>query len=167
MPPISLRRPRCWQRTLTPRRAIGRVVVLADALARSEPSVRKALARTASMPSRTCGVAVSQVEGLPAIKVIDAHAMTVMQGEAARFHASRLDHAAISPVLRRRLAKGLTIDDATLASSRASRPQLVKEFEERILGNADAAILPVMAIRTPPLGRGRSGFAIVQRAPAL
>jgi Asp-tRNAAsn/Glu-tRNAGln amidotransferase A subunit and related amidases len=28
---------------------------------------------------------------------------------------------------------------------------LVKGFEEQVLGNADAAILPVMAIRTPPL----------------
>jgi aspartyl-tRNA(Asn)/glutamyl-tRNA(Gln) amidotransferase subunit A len=74
-----------------------------------------------------------------------------MQGEAARVHAGRLDHPAISPVLRRRLAKGLMIDDATLAASRAARPQLVKDFEEQVLGKADAAILPVMAIRTPPL----------------
>jgi aspartyl-tRNA(Asn)/glutamyl-tRNA(Gln) amidotransferase subunit A len=28
---------------------------------------------------------------------------------------------------------------------------LVKDFEEQVLGKADAAILPVMAIRTPPL----------------
>ena len=45
----------------------------------------------------------------------------------------------------------MTIDDATLAAGRAARPQLVKDFEEQVLGKADAAILPVMAIRTPPL----------------
>ena len=85
------------------------------------------------------------------MKAIDEHAMIVMQGEAARLHAGRLDHPAISPVLRRRLAKGLTIDDAALASSRALRQQLAKDFETQILGKADAAILPVMASRTPPL----------------
>ena len=143
---------------VTLQRAIGRAVVLVDALARSEPSVRNAC-QNGIDAIQTCGVVVAQVEGLPAMKAIDTHAMTVMQGEAARIHASRLDHAAISPVLRRRLAKGLTIDDAALASSRAARPQLVKEFEEHILGNADAVILPVMAIRTPPSWRSRSGFA--------
>ena len=135
---------------VAPQNAIERVVVLADALGGAEPSVRNAC-QNGIDAIQACGVAIAQVEGLAAIKAIDAHAITVMQGEAARFHASRLDHPAISPVLRRRLAKGLTIDDATLAASRAARPRLVKEFEEHILGNADAAILPVMAIRTPPL----------------
>jgi aspartyl-tRNA(Asn)/glutamyl-tRNA(Gln) amidotransferase subunit A len=74
-----------------------------------------------------------------------------MQGEAARTHANRLDHPAISSVLRKRLAKGMAIDDDTLAASRAARPQLLHDFEETVLGNADAAILPVMAIRTPTI----------------
>jgi aspartyl-tRNA(Asn)/glutamyl-tRNA(Gln) amidotransferase subunit A len=129
---------------------IERVVILADALRGAEPSVRNSCQHGIDA-IQACGVAVGQVEGLAAMQSIDAHAITVMQGEAARFHASRLDHPAISAVLRRRLAKGLTIDDATLASSRTARPRLVKEFEEHILGNADAAILPVMAIRAPPL----------------
>jgi len=129
---------------------IERVVVLADALARAEPSVRSCCQQGIDA-IEACGVALSQADGLPGMKTIDAHAMIVMQAEAARFHAGRLDHPAISPVLRRRLAKGLTVDDAALATSRGARPQLAKEFEERILGSADAAILPVMAIRTPPL----------------
>ena len=133
-----------------PRRAIESAVVLTDALRSAEPSVRNACQHGIDA-IQTCGVAVSHVKGLPAIETIDAHAMIVMQGEAARVHAGRIDHAAISPVLRRRLAKGLAIDDATLTASRAIRPQLVKEFEEQVLGKADAAILPVMAIRTPPL----------------
>ena len=133
-----------------PRHAIESAVVLTDALRSAEPSVRNACQHGIDA-IQTCGVAVSHVKGLPAIETIDAHAMIVMQGEAARVHAGRIDHAAISPVLRRRLTKGLTIDDATLTASRAIRPQLVKEFEEQVLGKADAAILPVMAIRTPPL----------------
>ena len=123
---------------------------MADALRGAEPSVRNPCQHGIDA-IQACGVAVSHVEGLPAMEAIDAHAMIVMQGEAARVHAGRLDHAAISPVLRKRIAKGLTIDDATLAASRAARPQLVKDFEEQVLGKADAAILPVMAIRTPPL----------------
>ncbi|MEP7030514.1 MAG: amidase [Pseudolabrys sp.] len=129
---------------------IQRIVVLADTLSRSEPPVRNCCQQGIDA-IQACGIALARVDGLPAIKAIDEHAMIVMQAEAARFHAGRLDHAAISPVLRKRLAKGLTIDDAVLASSRAARPRLVKDFEEQVLGNADAAILPVMAIRTPPL----------------
>jgi aspartyl-tRNA(Asn)/glutamyl-tRNA(Gln) amidotransferase subunit A len=129
---------------------IRRIVVLADTLSRSEPQVRDC-SQQGIDAIQACGIAVARVDGLPAIKAIDEHAMIVMQGEAARSHAGRLDHAAISPVLRKRLAKGLTIDDAALASSRAARPRLVKDFEEQVVGSADAAILPVMAIRTPPL----------------
>jgi aspartyl-tRNA(Asn)/glutamyl-tRNA(Gln) amidotransferase subunit A len=135
---------------LAPRGAIRRVVVLADALARAEPSIRHCCQQGIDA-IEACGVAIAQAEGLPAMKAADTHAMIVMQAEAARFHAGRLDHPAISPVLRKRLAKGLTIDDAALATSRAARPQLVQDFEEQVLGKADAAILPVMAIRTPPL----------------
>jgi aspartyl-tRNA(Asn)/glutamyl-tRNA(Gln) amidotransferase subunit A len=132
-----------------PQRAIESIVVLADALRSAEPSVRNPCQHGIDA-IRACGVSVSHVDGLPAMEAIDVHAMIVMQGEAARVHAGRLDHPAISPVLRRRLAKGLTIDDATLSASRAARPQLVKDFEEQVLGKADVAILPVMPIRTPP-----------------
>ena len=131
-------------------RAIESVVVLTDALRGAEASVRNPCQHGIDA-IRACGVAVSHVDGLPAMEAIDVHAMIVMQGEAARVHAGRLDQPTISPVLRRRLAKGLTIDDATLAASRAARPHLVKDFEEQVLGKSDVAILPVMAIRTPPL----------------
>ena len=130
-------------------RAIESVVVLADALRSAEPSVRNPCQHGIDA-IRACGLAVSRIDGLPAMEAIDVHAMIVMQGEAARVHAGRLDHPAISPILRRRLAKGLKIDDATLSASRAARPQLVKDFEEQVLGKADVAILPVMPIRTPP-----------------
>ena len=133
-----------------PQWTIESVVVLADALCGAVPSVRNPC-QNGIDAIQACGVAVSNVDGLPAMKAIDTHAMIVMQGEAARIHAGHLDHPALSRILRRRLSKGLTIDDATIAASRAARAQLVKEFDEQVLGKADAAILPVMAIRTPPV----------------
>ena len=135
---------------LKPQHTIERAVIFADALARAEPSVRQSCQYGIDAIA-ACGVAMSPVEGLPAMKTVDAQAMIVMQAEAARFHAGRLDNPAIGAVLRKRLAKGLTIDDATLGASRGARPQLAKDFIEQVLGKADAAILPVMAIRTPPL----------------
>ncbi len=135
---------------VVPRGVIERVVVLIDTFRSAESSIRIPYQHGVDA-IQSCGVAVDQVEGLPAMATIDAHAMIVMQGEAARVHAGRLGHPAISPIMRRRLAKGLTIDDAMLAASRDVRPQLIKDFEEQIFGKADAVILPVMAIRTPPL----------------
>ena len=76
--------------------------------------------------------------------------ISAVQGEAVRSHAGLLDHPGISPSLRKRLAKGLAIDDAMLSASRAARLQLASNFEDKILGKADAAVLPVMPIRTPP-----------------
>ena len=133
-----------------PLTTIQSVVVFKDVLENAEPSVQQAC-RNGIDAIQSCGVAVSAIAGLSAIEAIDVHALTIMQGEAARIHANRLDHPMISPVLRKRLAKGLQIDDATLTASRAARPQLVKDFEDKILGKADAAVLPVMAIRTPPM----------------
>src|SRR5205823_1962199 len=45
--------------------------------------------------------------------------------------------------------KGLDVDDRRLSASIAMRPMLAASFIDQILGTADAAILPVMAIRTP------------------
>jgi len=75
--------------------------------------------------------------------------LAVMQGEAARTFERQLDDIAISPILRKRLAKGLTVSDVDLLHSRAARPQLIKDFEETVLGKADAAVLPVMPSCTP------------------
>ncbi len=132
-----------------PRAAIDRVVLLHDALDAAEPPVRRACEDGIDV-MRACGIAVSHAEGLPAIEAIDVHALRVMQGEAVRIHAGLLDHPAISPFLRKRLAKGLAIDDAMLSASRAARLQLARDFADKILGKADAAVLPVMPIRTPP-----------------
>lgn len=131
-----------------PRSGIERIVFCGDALGESEVGIRKAcLGAIESV--RGCGISASRVDILPAIAAIDRHALVVMQGEAARTFGRQIDHVAISPVLRRRLAKGLTISDAELSASRATRAQLAREFEDAVLGKADAAILPVMPIRTP------------------
>jgi aspartyl-tRNA(Asn)/glutamyl-tRNA(Gln) amidotransferase subunit A len=128
---------------------IDRIVVLHDVLEAAEPSVRRACGQGVDA-IELCGVKLDRIDAIPAIETIDAHALIVMQAEAARAHSSRLDDPALDVTLRRRLSKGLDIDDATLATSRAARSPLAAEFESTILAKADAALLPVMAIRTPP-----------------
>jgi aspartyl-tRNA(Asn)/glutamyl-tRNA(Gln) amidotransferase subunit A len=125
-----------------------KVVVFGDVLEAAEPPIRRVCQDGIDL-IRTLAVTISRVDALPAITAIDEHALIVMQAEAARSHASRIKDPATNPVLRKRLAKGLTIDDETLAASRATRAALVDAFEDKILGPADAAILPVMPICTP------------------
>jgi aspartyl-tRNA(Asn)/glutamyl-tRNA(Gln) amidotransferase subunit A len=127
---------------------IEKVAVFADALQAAERPVRQACQDGVDWLS-TLSLKVSFVDALEAIAKIDEHALIVMQGEAARTHARRLEDPATNPVLRKRLARGLTIDEDTLSASRAMRTALLDAFEDNILGFADAAILPVMPICTP------------------
>jgi len=131
-----------------PRAEIERVVFFGDALKEAEPSIRRACLDGIEA-IMACGILGSSQDGLPAIAAIDAHALVVMQSEAARTYNKAIDHAAIDPVLRRRFAKGLTISDAELSASRGARLQLAKNFEDIVLGSAHVAILPVMSVRTP------------------
>jgi aspartyl-tRNA(Asn)/glutamyl-tRNA(Gln) amidotransferase subunit A len=126
---------------------IEKVVVFGDVLDAAEPPIRR-LCQDGIDLIRTLPVTVSRVDALSAIATIDEHALIIMQGEAARTHASRLDHPALDPVLRKRLAKGLSIDEGTLAASRKMRAPLLKDFEAKILGSADAAVLPVMPMHS-------------------
>ena len=86
---------------------------------------------------------------LPAIEEADRHALVVMQAESGRVHRSRLDDPAMTPVLRRRLAKGLDITDAALAESVAARAHLAARFAAEVLADCETALLPVMPIVTP------------------
>jgi aspartyl-tRNA(Asn)/glutamyl-tRNA(Gln) amidotransferase subunit A len=131
-----------------PPAAIEKIVVLGDVLDAAEPPIRR-LCQDGIDLIRTLPITVARVDALSAIATIDAHALIVMQGEAARTNASRINHPALDPVLRKRLAKGLAIDEGRLAASRAIRAPLLKNFEDKILGAADAAVLPVMPICTP------------------
>jgi aspartyl-tRNA(Asn)/glutamyl-tRNA(Gln) amidotransferase subunit A len=127
---------------------VGTAVVLRDALEDAEPSVRKAC-QDGIDALRACGVAIGHRDGMAAIEAADPPVLTVMQGEAARCHRGLIDDAGVSPVLRRRLAKGLDVDDAALARAAAQRAPLAAVFAERVLQSADVALLPVMTIRTP------------------
>ena len=127
---------------------VRRAVVLADILDSADAAVRNACSAGIGA-IEAAGVALSRRNAAPAIATADAHALVVMQGEAARAHRARLDDPLVDPTLRKRLAKGLTIDDATLSASRTARPALVDDFLGQVFGAADAVLLPVMPIRTP------------------
>ncbi len=128
---------------------VRNAVVITDALKSAQPSVFNACRDGIDGVAAT-GIGVDQRDGLAFIDAIDASVFTIMQGEAARHHRHLLDGDAIDPVLRRRLAKGLDIDDTMLAAAVARRPSLADEFAGRLLQSADVAILPVMTVRTPP-----------------
>jgi aspartyl-tRNA(Asn)/glutamyl-tRNA(Gln) amidotransferase subunit A len=132
-----------------PGQVIERAVVIADALDGAEAAVRRAC-QDGIDHLRLCGIAIERVEALSAIDAVDRHALTVMQGEAARTHRPLIDRPGLNPVLRKRLQKGLSVDDRTLEESRAARKRMAGDFIAGVLGTADAAILPVMPNRTPP-----------------
>jgi len=133
---------------LPPAPRIYRAVVLSDAVAECERSVGSAI-EDGLAALATCGVALIRKDGLSAIRTIDQHALVVLQGEAARLHHARLDNLACDQSLRRRVAKGLEIEDRALDASRRARPKLAADFIGQVLQGADAAVLPIMAIRTP------------------
>ena len=90
------------------------------------------------------GVTVSNADGFP--EQADKHALTVMQGEAARVH--RALPADVDPSLRKRMEKGLDISDCTLAECLAERDRLREEFLGTF-GGTDVALAPVMPIAVP------------------
>jgi aspartyl-tRNA(Asn)/glutamyl-tRNA(Gln) amidotransferase subunit A len=127
---------------------IAHARVITDCFALAEQPVRQA-----SMQGVDCieasGTRVDTHAALADIDAVDAHALVILQAEAARIHRARTQDPDIPAVLRKRLAKGLAIDDATLATSLAIRETLSHDFTTRVFGAADAIILPVMAIRVP------------------
>lgn len=128
--------------------SIERAVVIGDCLDAAERSVRRACVQGLDAIEAS-GMHLERREALSEIETVDAHALVVLQGEAARIHRARTDDPTIHAVLRKRLAKGLAIDDAKLAASRAARKSLVDDFTARVFRAADAIILPVMALWVP------------------
>ena len=124
-------------------------VVLSDLVDMAEPSVRHAC-RAGIAAIEAAGVALASHDGDALLGRIDPPVLTVLQAEAARAHRALIETPTLAPVLRKRLAKGLAIDDRELAAALAQRAPLVAEFVDQVLGTADVALLPVMAIRTPP-----------------
>jgi aspartyl-tRNA(Asn)/glutamyl-tRNA(Gln) amidotransferase subunit A len=133
---------------LPPAARIHRAAVLNEVVAECELSVRRAI-EDGLAALAGCHVTLTGADGTAAIDTIDRHALVVMQGEAARLHHARLDKLACDESLRRRVAKGLGIDAQTLDASRQARPTLAADFIAHVLRGADAAVLPVMTIRTP------------------
>ncbi len=125
-----------------------RIVVLRDIRMQCAPDIAQACSDLAKVLSGS-GLAVEDKDALRVVEAIDAHALTTMFAESARVHRARIDDQTVAAVLRRRLAKGLEVADDTLAASLAARARLIRDFEQRVLAGADAAMLPVMAIGTP------------------
>jgi aspartyl-tRNA(Asn)/glutamyl-tRNA(Gln) amidotransferase subunit A len=132
--------------------ALRRAVVPDDMAAECDPEIRRCLA-DAVAAIEAAGVSIEHRPALHLLEEIDHHALIVMQGESARRHQSRLADDVLTPILRKRLGKGLDIDDDTLAACVAARHRLVQQFEEHVLANSDIAVLPVMPITTPTLAR--------------
>ena len=129
-------------------RPVRRVVVLADVFAAAEPAVRRACEGGVEAIAAT-GVKIDRHDAGTLIKAIDAEALVVLRGEPPRIHHARLDDASLDPTLRKRLVKGLTVDDVALVASRSARTPFSERFLDQVLGDADAALLPVMPICTP------------------
>jgi aspartyl-tRNA(Asn)/glutamyl-tRNA(Gln) amidotransferase subunit A len=130
--------------------SIASAAVLSDVLQAADPEIRAACADGVAAVEAV-GVRLERRDALAAIKAADPHVFTVLQGEAARVHRARIDDPRIEPVLRKRLAKGLEIGDAALAAGVAARAALGAQFIDQVFAGADALLLPVMPMRTPPV----------------
>ncbi|MGB6350863.1 MAG: amidase [Pseudolabrys sp.] len=128
---------------------ISKVAVVSDVLSLAEAPIAKAC-RDGIEAIADCGVKIGHCDAIAAIEAIDPHVFTIMQAEAARTHQTLMTGGLLDPVLTKRLVKGFTIDDATLAASVSARRQLAAAFIDQIFQNAEAIVLPVLSVRTPP-----------------
>jgi aspartyl-tRNA(Asn)/glutamyl-tRNA(Gln) amidotransferase subunit A len=128
--------------------SIARITTIADCFDAAEASVRRACLQGLDAIEAT-GVRVEQRTALAEIEAIGAHALVVLQAEAARVHLARIEDPGTPAVLRKRLAKGLAIDEATLGASLSVRESLSHDFTARVFGASDAIVLPVLPIRVP------------------
>jgi aspartyl-tRNA(Asn)/glutamyl-tRNA(Gln) amidotransferase subunit A len=131
-----------------PAGSIERVAAIADCFDAADLPVRRACLQGVDSIEAS-GARLERRTSLAEIEAIGAHALVVLQAQAARVHRARIEDPNISALLRKRLAKGLAVDDATLAASLSARETLAREFMARVFGATDAIVLPVMAIRVP------------------
>lgn len=124
-------------------------VVLDDAFGACDAEVAQICRKTIGVLS-DLGMRIQRCTGFP--EDADRQALLVLQAEAARAHAARLEDSRVDATLRKRLRKGFTITDDALATSVAARGAMCAEFLTKCVGDAAVAFLPVMPIRTPRLG---------------
>jgi len=124
-------------------------VVLSDVLDATEQIV-SAACRDGIDAIGACGVGIEQRAGLAAIEALDPALFTIMQAEATRVHHGLTVDGTLDPSLKKRLDKGLKIDDRALAEAVAARAPMRAAFLDQVFGSAEVVILPVMPIRTPP-----------------
>jgi Asp-tRNA(Asn)/Glu-tRNA(Gln) amidotransferase A subunit family amidase len=129
-----------------PESKVAAAVTLEGAFAESDPEIGR-LCRNAIEVLAGLGLAIAPRGAFP--EDADRIALLVMQAEAARSHAVRLDDDRIDAILRRRLRKGVAIGEPELAAALANREAWRGEFVSTYLGDAAVALLPVMPIRTP------------------
>jgi aspartyl-tRNA(Asn)/glutamyl-tRNA(Gln) amidotransferase subunit A len=127
---------------------VGKVVVASDVLDLAEAPIGKAC-REGIDAIAGCGVKVVTRNAVADIEALDRHVFTVMQAEPARVHRRLMESGSLDAVLTRRLAKGLAIDDETLAASVSARSRLTMDFIDNIFRDAEALVLPTISIRTP------------------
>jgi len=125
---------------------IRTAAVLTNAFAASDDDIAR-VCRDGVPAIGDLGISLVNRAGMP--DEADRQALLVMQAEAARTHRARLEDPRIESTLRKRLAKGFSIDDAALAASLDARTALREEFLQQTLGGCDIALLPVMPIGTP------------------
>ena len=129
-----------------PHISFNTAAILEDTFADCDLGVAKSC-RAAIDVLAQIGMQIVKRNGFP--EEADRNSLIVMQAEAARSNATRLDDERIDAVLRKRLRKGLSITDDQLARTLAERARLCGEFQDRYLRSAAIAVLPVMPIRTP------------------
>jgi len=127
---------------------IGKAAVASDVVDLAEAPIGKAC-REGIDAIAGCGVKIVSRNAVAAIEALDRHVFTVMQAEAARVHRRLMESGLLDAVLARRLAKGLAIDDETLAASVSARSKLAMDFIDNIFRDAEVLVLPTISIRTP------------------
>src|SRR6185369_4763668 len=116
--------------------SVQTAVIISVVLDATELAIASTI-RAGAEAIHACGIMLATRQGIAAIEALDTHVFTIMQAEAARIHRNLIEDASLDPTLKKRLAKGLKIDDQDLAASLGARQQLASAFLEEVFGKAD------------------------------